>query len=94
MDLKRSKNIIQRAMVGSLLLTFSLPLMAQVGINIERVFDFEHIVAYMTTFFLIGFFVLLFYNFVYHYREQDAKMQGLSQYGRLSLVLQTMRSIS
>ena len=32
---------------------------------------------------------MLFYNFVYHYREQDAKTQGLSQYARLSLVLQT-----
>ena len=89
MDLKRSKNIIQRAMVGSLLLTFSSPSMAQVGINVERLFDFQHMTAYFTAFFLIGFFVLLFYNFVFHYREQDAKMQGLSQYGRLSLVLQT-----
>ena len=76
-------------MVGSLLLTFSSPLMAQVGINVERLFDFQHMTAYFTAFFLIGFFVLLFYNFVYHYREQDAKMQGLSQYARLALVLQT-----
>ena len=76
-------------MVGSLLLTFSSPSMAQVGINVERLFDFQHMTAYFTAFFLIGFFVLLFYNFVFHYREQDAKMQGLSQYGRLSLVLQT-----
>lgn len=89
MDLKRSKNIIQRAMAGSLLLIFSSPSMAQVGINVERLFDFQHMTAYFTAFFLIGFFVLLFYNFVFHYREQDAKMQGLSQYGRLSLVLQT-----
>ena len=71
------------------MLTFSSPSMAQVGINVERLFDFQHMTAYFTAFFLIGFFVLLFYNFVFHYREQDAKMQGLSQYGRLSLVLQT-----
>ena len=57
--------------------------------NIERLFDFVHMTAYSTAAFLIGFFLLLFYNFVYHYREQDAKMKGLSQYGRLSLVLQT-----
>jgi Ni/Fe-hydrogenase subunit HybB-like protein len=45
--------------------------------------------VYVMAAFLIGFFLLLFYNFIYHYREVDAKTQGLSQYARLSLVLQT-----
>ncbi len=57
--------------------------------TIGRLFDFEHMTVYVMAAFLIGFFVLLFYNFVYHYREKDAKTQGLSQYARLSLVLQT-----
>ena len=61
----------------------------QVVQTIERLFDFEHMTVYVMAFFLIAFFVLLFYNFVYHYREKDAKTQGLSQYARLSLVLQT-----
>ena len=56
---------------------------------IGRLFDFEHMTVYVMAAFLIGFFVLLFYNFVYHYLEKDAKTQGLSQYARLSLVLQT-----
>lgn len=56
---------------------------------IGRLFDFEHMTVYVMAAFLIGFFVLLFYNFVFHYREKDAKTQGLSQYARLSLVLQT-----
>lgn len=90
MNLKRSKNIVCRASLSTLMLTVSLPLMAQADLkNIERLFDFVHTTAYFSAAFLIGFFVLLFYNFVYHYREQDAKMKGLSQYGRLSLVLQT-----
>ena len=61
----------------------------QVVQTIGRLFDFEHMTVYVMAFFLIAFFVLLFYNFVYHYREKDAKTQGLSQYARLSLVLQT-----
>ena len=61
----------------------------QVVQTIEKLFDFEHMTVYVMAFFLIAFFVLLFYNFVYHYREKDAKTQGLSQYARLSLVLQT-----
>ena len=47
--------------------------------------------VYVMAAFLIGFFLLLFYNFIYHYREVDAKTQGLSQYVRLSLVLQTSK---
>ena len=61
----------------------------QVLQTIEKLFDFEHMTVYVMAAFLIGVFVLLFYNFIYHYREQDAKTQGLSQFARLSLVLQT-----
>lgn len=61
----------------------------QVVQTIEKLFNFEHMTVYVTAAFLIIFFVLLFYNFVCYYREKDAKTQGLSQYARLSLVLQT-----
>ncbi len=63
----------------------------QVVQTIEKLFDFEHMTVYVMAAFLIGFFLLLFYNFIYHYREVDAKTQGLSQYARLSLVLQTSK---
>lgn len=63
----------------------------QVVQTIERLFDFEHMTTYVMAAFLIGFFLLLFLNFIYHYREIDAKTQGLSQYARLSLVLQTSK---
>ena len=61
----------------------------QVVQTIEKLFNFEHMTVYVMAAFLIVFFVLLFYNFVYYYREKDAKTQGLSQFARLSLVLQT-----
>ena len=61
----------------------------QVVQTIEKLFDFEHMTVYVMAAFLIGFFLLLFYNFIYRYREQDAKTQGLSEFARLSLVLQT-----
>ena len=57
--------------------------------TIGKLFDFEHMTVYVMAAFLIGFFILLFYNFICHYREIDAKTQGLSQYARLALVLQT-----
>ena len=89
MNLEQSKNIAFRMLATSLLLTGPQALSAQVMQTFGKLFDFEHVTVYVLAAFLIGFFVLLFYNFVYHYREQDAKTQGLSQYARLSLVLQT-----
>ena len=49
----------------------------------------DHILAYVTGFLLISTFVLLFYNRIYVFREQDANLKGQSQNERLSLVLQT-----
>ena len=49
----------------------------------------DHILAYVTGFLLISTFVLIFYNRIYVFREQDANLKGQSQNERLSLVLQT-----
>ena len=59
------------------------------GLIIERLFDLDHITAYIVAALLIAVFVLLFYSFVYRFREADAKTLGLSQNSRLSLVLQS-----
>lgn len=59
------------------------------GLIIERLFDLDHITAYIVAAMLIAVFVLLFYSFVYSFREADAKTLGLSQNSRLSLVLQS-----
>ena len=57
------------------------------GFIIERLFDLDHITAYVVAFLLIAVFVLLFYSFVYHFREIDAKTLGASQNSRLALML-------
>ena len=59
------------------------------GLIIERLFDLDHITAYVIASLLIAIFVLLFYSFVYRFREIDAKIQGVSQNNRLALVLQS-----
>lgn len=57
------------------------------GFIIERLFDLDHITAYVVAFLLIAVFVLLFYSFVYRFREMDAKTLGASQNSRLALML-------
>lgn len=52
-------------------------------------FDFDHLLAYSIAAMLIAVFVLIFYNRLYIYREQNASHQNLSQNSRLRLVLQT-----
>ena len=59
------------------------------GLIIERIFDLDHIAAYVIATLLIAVFVLLFYSFVYRFREVDAKILGVSQNSRLALVLQS-----
>ena len=59
------------------------------GLIIERIFDLNHITAYVIAILLIAVFVLLFYSFVYRFREMDAKILGVSQNSRLALVLQS-----
>ncbi len=57
--------------------------------DIIRAFDFEHMLVYFVAAVFIGVFVLLFYNRLYIYREQQAAIESKSQNGRLALVLQT-----
>ena len=47
------------------------------GLIIERIFDLDHIAAYVIATLLIAVFVLLFYSFVYRFREVDAKILGV-----------------
>ena len=57
--------------------------------GLEHVFDIDRIIPYSAAALLIAFFVLLFYNFVYRFREQDTKIKNSQQNNRLSLVLKT-----
>ena len=54
-------------------------------------FDFGHLVSYMVAALLIAVFVLLFYNRLYVFREQQVDHECRSQNARLALVLQTGR---
>ena len=71
-----------------ILLSAPLTMWAQ-GTGLEHVLDTDRIIPYSAAAFLIGFFVLLFYNFVYRFREHDAKVKSSQQNQRLSLVLKT-----
>ena len=52
-------------------------------------FDFEHLMAYVVAAMLIAVFVLIFYNRLFVWREQEVNAQDRSQNARLGLVLQT-----
>ena len=54
-----------------------------------QAFDIDHILVYVMAAFLISVFVLLYYNRLYIFREQDMKIQSQSLNERLALVLQT-----
>lgn len=52
-------------------------------------FDINHLIVYIMAAFLIGMFILFFYNRLYIYRERDANIVNQSQNSRLALVLQS-----
>ena len=54
-------------------------------------FDFDHLLVYLLAALLIGVFVLIYYNRLYVFREQEAANVSRSQNARLRLVLQTGR---
>ncbi len=56
---------------------------------VVQAFNADHMMVYVMAAVLISVFVLLFYNRLYVYREQDAKSQTKSTNARLALVLQT-----
>lgn len=55
----------------------------------QQLFDFDHLLAYLTAALLISAFVLLFYNRIFLFREKDQHSNSLTQNKRLALVLQT-----
>ena len=61
-------------------------LVAQVT-QIGRVYDSDHILSYVVAFLLIAVFVLIFYNRLYVYQQQEVNTDRRSQNGRLALIL-------
>lgn len=90
MNLKKLHDIICRLVVLAFLLPVPTILQAQ-NFHFDNIFDFNHVLAYLVAGFLIGIFLLLFYNRLYVYREQDINKQQHSQNARLSIIMQTGR---
>lgn len=61
-------------------------LFAQVT-QIGKVYDFDHTLAYVVAFLLIGVFVLIFYNRLYVFQRQEVNASRRSQNARLALIL-------
>lgn len=59
--------------------------------HFDNIFDFDHVLSYLVAGFLIGVFLLLFYNRLYIYREQEINKLQHSQNMRLSTIMQTGR---
>ena len=90
MNLKKLPTISCRmAVLAFLLLTPSL--MQAQKLHFDNLFDAEHNLAYLVAVIFIGIFVLLFYNRLYVYREQDINKKRQSQNARLAIVMQTGR---
>jgi signal transduction histidine kinase len=51
------------------------------------VYDFDHTLAYVVAFLLIGVFVLIFYNRLYVFQRQEVNASRRSQNARLALIL-------
>ena len=76
--------------IAIILATIALPTASFATDNVlEQSFDLDHCVAYGVAMLLIGIFVLLFYNLVYIFREQNAVLSMKSVNDRLTLILKT-----
>ena len=88
LNLKKMSLLRHKRSIAGLVAQVPVMLYAQ-GTGIEHVFDIDRIIPYIAAALLIGFFLLLFNNFVYRFREQDSKIKNQQQNNRLSLVLKT-----
>lgn len=81
-----AKSYLKRSIILCIALTVPLTVMAQEE-NMETILDIHHILAYLVAAFLISVFVMIFFNRVIYYREQDVTKQGKQLIAQLSLVM-------
>ena len=81
-----AKSYLKRSIILCIALTAPLAVMAQEE-NMETILDIHHILAYLVAAFLISVFVMIFFNRVIYYREQDVTKQGKQLIAQLSLVM-------
>ncbi len=87
MSLRPDKSF-KRTFLTVLVLTLPLAASALTG-GMENAFAPDRIASYVIAALLIGVFVLIYFNFICHFREEDAKKMAASQNARLGLALQT-----
>ena len=90
MNLKKRHTLFCRTVTLATLLLTPCVIQAQ-KFHFDNIFDFEHVLAYLVAGLLIGIFLLLFYNRLYVYREQDINKLQHSQNNRLAIIIQTGR---
>lgn len=79
-----------RARMAALTVLLMMPLVLSAQVfTVGHVFDMDHLLAYLVAGMLIALFVLVFWNRLFYYKEQETKSNGLSQNARLALVLKS-----
>ena len=76
----------------TLAITSLIPVMAQAQeFHFEKAFDTTHLLTYLIAGMFIAILVLLFYNRLYAFKEQEGNKELKSQNARLGLVMQAGR---
>ena len=88
MNTKPDVRTLSRIALCAILLIAPTMLSARTS-SLENVFDMDHIQAYVIGIMLIAVFVLMFYNRLNLFREQEQKKKAQIDNTRLALVLQT-----
>ncbi len=87
MNLKKQHNLFCRTTALTFLLLAPGVLRAQDS-HLSNIFDFNHVLAYVVAGLLITIFILLFYNRLYVFREQEVINLHKSRNARLAIVMQ------
>lgn len=82
----RIRQYLQRISVLCLILTGSLTAQAQAE-NMDTLFDIHHLLGYLVAAFLITIFVMIFFNRVIYYREQEITKEAERVNAQLGLIM-------
>ena len=84
------KNLARPVAVCLLLMT-SMAAYAQAE-NMDTLFDIHHILAYLVALFLMSIFIMIFYNRVIYYREQEAIAKAKQLNGQVALIMRSSKT--
>ena len=81
---------LARPIAICLLLTVSMAAYAQAE-NMDTLFDVHHIMAYLVATLLISIFVMIFYNRLIYYREQEEIAKSKQLNGQVALIMRSSK---